>query len=270
MIKLRFVTFLLLALGFVCVAHARELPFADAVPFLGMETSAQELKKAVCAVQIPGNQTNEEKKDDWILLGSGFLVLGERNAVLAVTCKHVVEAALKTKKQVFVGLDTEKGYRRFLSNVAYIDTNHDIAVLAPQRGSEDVKLQSLVFDSSLYDDDSALVEGRGVLIPGYPLSLGIEDDQNHPVVRFGIVAQFTGKSYFLLDGVASHGNSGSPVFALKAKENRLIGMITSHVTDTINLLDENGQLRASLPYNAGLARGVTMKTIAAAIKNAKY
>jgi hypothetical protein len=114
------------------------------------------------------------------------------------------------------------------------------------------------------------VEGRGVLIPGYPLALGIEDDQNHPVVRFGIVAQFTGKDHFLLDGVASHGNSGSPVFALKYKENRLVGMITSYVSDTINLFDENRQLSAKLPYNSGLARGVTSKMILEAIQKAKY
>jgi hypothetical protein len=131
-------------------------------------------------------------------------------------------------------------------------------------------LQSKRFGADLFDDGSSLVEGRGVLIPGYPLSLGVEDDENHPVVRFGIVAQFSGKDYFLLDGVASHGNSGSPVFALKHKENRLIGMITSHVADTINLFNENGQLSARLPYNSGLARGVTIKAIVWAIQKAKY
>lgn len=271
MIRICFVFLWCLNLGFACTAQARELPYAEAVPFLGMEESAKELKKAVCAVQVAGNQTNGDKKDDWVSFGTGFLVLGERNSVLAVTCKHVIEAALKDNKQPFIGLDTETGYRRFPCKVAFIDPAHDIAILAPQRShKEDVKLQSKVFGKDLFDDASSLVEGRGVLIPGYPLSLGVEDDENYPVVRFGIVAQFTGKDYFLLDGVASHGNSGSPVFALKHKENRLVGMITSHVADTINLFSENGQLSARLPYNSGLARGVTIKAILSAIQNAKY
>jgi hypothetical protein len=33
-----------------------------------------------------------------------------------------------------------------------------------------------------------------VVISGYPLALGVEDDKNHPVIRLGIIAQFTGKS----------------------------------------------------------------------------
>jgi S1-C subfamily serine protease len=260
-----------LSLGCTYTSQARDVPYADAVAFLGMEESAKQLKTAVCAVQIPGNQTNEDKKDDWVSLGTGFLVSGDRTAVLAVTCKHVVEAASKEKKQPFIGLDTELGYRRFPCKVAFIDPTHDIAILAPQRGdNEDVKLQSKRFAAEMFDDGSSLVEGRGVLIPGYPLSLGVEDDENHPVMRFGIVAQYTGKDYFLVDGVASHGNSGSPVLALKHKENRLVGMITSHVADSTKLFNEKGQLTARFPYNSGLARGVTMRAIVAAIQKAKY
>ena len=131
-------------------------------------------------------------------------------------------------------------------------------------------MQSLSFSKELFDDGSSLIEGRGVLIPGYPLALGIENDENHPVIRFGIVAQFTGKDYFLLDGVASHGNSGSPVFSLKQDDNKLIGMVTSFQNERINLFDDNQQLSASLPYNSGLARCVTMKAILEAVKNAKY
>jgi hypothetical protein len=78
-----------------------------------------------------------------------------------------------------------------------------------------------------------------VIVPGYPLSLGIEDGRNNPVVRLGIIAQFTEKDYFLVDGVASPGNSGSPVFALNYKNHKLVGMITSFVNDRIQLFDEN-------------------------------
>ena len=89
-----------------------------------------------------------------------------------------------------------------------------------------------------------------MLITGYPLALGTEDDRNHPIVRFGMIAQNPGTSVFLIDGTASHGNSGSPVITLGADYNRLAGMITSVVTDRITLFDEKGDLTADFPYNA--------------------
>lgn len=252
------------------ISADRKVPYADAVPFLGIEETSKELKKAVCAVQFPGEPT-KDGKNTWVPLGSGFLINGDRNTLLAVTCKHVVLSAMNQKKPLYIGIDTDKGYHRAPCDVAYIDPSFDIAVLLPKRDEQDDrKLQSLSFDKSLFDDGSSLIEGRGVVIPGYPLALGIEDDQNHPVIRFGIVAQFTGKDYFLLDGVASHGNSGSPVFSLKQDNNKLIGMVTSFQSDKINLFDENQQLSASLPYNSGLARCVTMKAILSAVKNATY
>lgn len=248
----------------------RGIPYADAVPFLGIEEASKVLKKVVCAIQFPGEQL-KDRKDAWIPLGTGFLVNSNRNTLLAVTCKHIVQSAEKLNKPLYIGIDTDKGYHRAPCDVVYVDPSLDIAVLLPKRNPQDnLKLQSLSFDKILFDDDSSLVEGRSVIIPGYPLALGIEDDKNHPVVRFGIVAQFTGKNYFLLDGVASHGNSGSPVFSLKSKENKLIGMVTSFQPDTINLFDDNGKLSASLPYNSGLARCVTMRAILAALNNVNY
>ena len=261
---------LILGLAYPATCADRKFPYADAVPFLGIEEASKELKKAVCAVQLAGEPT-KDGKNTWVALGSGFLINGERDVLLAVTCKHVVLPAVNQKKLLYIGIDTDKGYHRAPCDVAYIDPSLDIAVLLPKRDlRDDRKLQSLSFDKSLFDDNSSLVEGRGVIIPGYPLALGIEDDQNHPVIRFGIVAQFTGKDYFLLDGVASQGNSGSPVFSLKQDENRLIGMVTSFQNDTIDLFDKEQRLSARLPYNSGLARCVTMKAILSAVKNAKY
>lgn len=263
---------LILALGVstTVISADRKFPYADSVPFLGIEVASKDLKKAVCAVQLPG-EPSRDGKNVWVAIGSGFLVQGERNTLLAVTCKHVVLPALNQKKSLFIGIDTDKGYHRAPCDVVYLDPSFDIAILLPKRDKQDDrKLQSLSFASGLFDDGHSLVEGRSVLIPGYPLTLGIENDENHPVIRFGFVAQFTGKDYFLLDGVASHGNSGSPVFSLKQDDNRLIGMVTSFQNERINLFDDNQQLTASLPYNSGLARCVTMKAILEAIKNAKY
>lgn len=262
--------FLILSVATPVISADRKIPYADAVPFLGIEEASKNLKKAVCAVQLLGEPTKDGKKT-WVAVGSGFLVGGERNTLLAVTCKHVILPAIGQKKPLFIGIETDQGYHRAPCDVVYIDPSLDIAVLLPKRDEQDNrKLQSLSFTKELFDDGSSLIEGRGVLIPGYPLALGIENDENHPVIRFGIVAQFTGKDYFLLDGVASHGNSGSPVFSLKQDDNKLIGMVTSFQNERINLFDDNQQLSASLPYNSGLARCVTMKAILEAIKNAKY
>jgi S1-C subfamily serine protease len=246
---------------------ARDFAFADAVTFLGTEGAADQLKKVVFAAQLPGNQSNQARDDDWKVIGSGFFMLGKDGSVLGITCKHVIEAAEKAEKDLFGGVDTEEGYIRLLCEVVYKDPGHDIAIVRFKvNGAKDIKIQNLVFPRSMIDDGSALVEGRGVLMPGYPLALGIEDDRNHPVIRFGMVAQNTGKAAFLVDGFASHGNSGSPVFALKHGDQKLIGMVTSHVSDTINLFNENGQLSARLPYNSGLARVLNAEIIKTALK----
>ena len=267
-----FVACLLLVFGLAhpVICADRKVPFADAVPFLGIEDMSKQLKKAVCAIQYPGEPT-KDGKNTWVPLGSGFLINGERDILLAVTCSHVIEFAMRQNKTLYIGIDTDKGYVRAPCDVVSMNSSLDVAVLLPKKDEKDVsKLQSLYFNKDLFDDGSSLVEGRGVIIPGYPLALGIENDENHPVIRFGIVVQYTGKDYFLLDGIASHGNSGSPVFSLKQDNDKLIGMVTSFQSDRINLFDENNNLNASLPYNSGLARCVTMKAILSTIKNAKY
>ena len=258
----------IVAIQGACLA-AQEFPLPEAVTFLGTEQHAKQLKKAVFAVQIEGNRQDQDKSNDWILMGSGFFVVGTNGVVLGITCNHVVVPALAAKKSIFLGIDTQKGYIRCDCRVVFQDSTNDIAVLVPQRPpDQDFQFQNLTFPDSMFDDNSSLVEGRGVIIPGYPLALGNEEDKNNPVVRIGMVAQFTGRNYFLIDGVASHGNSGSPVFAMTYKNPRLVGMVTSHIADKISLFDDNGQLAAQLPYNSGIARAVTMKTISEALQKA--
>jgi hypothetical protein len=80
-----------------------------------------------------------------------------------------------------------------------------------------------------------------------------------------MVAQDFGADTFLIDGMASHGNSGSPVFSLSADGTRFIGMVTSFASDKISMFDENHQLTAQLPYNSGLARVVRASVIRKAL-----
>jgi hypothetical protein len=69
-------------------------------------------------------------------------------------------------------------------------------------------------------------------------------------------AQNYGATTFLLDWMASHGNSGSPVFALSTGGFKLAGMVSAHKPNLIQLFDESHQTRAALPYNSGLAIAV--------------
>lgn len=237
--------------------QSQDFPKADALPFIGIEGYSEQLEKAVFAVQIEGNQDNEDLSDDWIPLGTGFLVKGKK-FLLGITCYHIIEEIIKRNKKIYVGLDTDKGYLRFQADTLLNVPNNDVSILI-FKGRKDVdKLQTIMIGMSmLCSSDSTINEGRGVIIVGYPLSLGVSYDKNHPVTRFGIVAQYTGGNTILIDGFASHGNSGSPVLCLKHKQVQIIGMIISHIADNITLYDENKRLVARLPYNSGLAQAVS-------------
>jgi hypothetical protein len=250
------------------VSDVKGLPHPDSIPFFGAEQAAFNLVRAVFVVQVPGDTSNE-----WQTIGSGFFVGGTqttRTVVVGVTCQHVVEMATRLNKEMYTGINTENGFHRSRCRVLYVNAANDIAVLFPVHGAgENREVENLPIPLEIFDDGSSLVEGKGVLITGYPLSLGTEDDRNHPIVRFGMIAQNAGRSVFLIDGTASHGNSGSPVVTLGHNDDRLAGMITSVVTDRITLFDENGALSADFPYNAGLARAVRASLILDAVKQAE-
>ena len=250
------------------VSPAQGLISPESVTFLGAEQAASNLVRSVFVVQVPGDGSN-----DWQTLGSGFFVSGTlttRAAVIGVTCHHVVDAAARLNKPLYTGINAQTGFRRSHSRVLYDDPVNDIAVLVPTRDvRESGEVENLPIPLSIFDNGSSLVEGKGVLITGYPLALGTEEDRNHPIVRFGMVAQNSGGTTFLIDGTASHGNSGSPVITLGSDYPRFAGMITSVVTDRITLFDEKGALTADFPYNAGLARAVRASLILDAVKRAE-
>jgi len=231
------------------------------ITFSALELRAKEIRHSVFAVQVEGNQKNEEKRDDWLELGTGFFVKRKDNVFLGVTCRHIVLMTRKMKKEIYVGFDDKNhGYIRLRCAVDYVEQKYDVAILRPKKGGyKNVDPASLAFSREQIGSNEDLVPGRGVLIPGYPLGLGVSIDENYPVFRFGIIAQYSGANFFLIDGVASHGNSGSPVFCLK--ELKVVGLIGAHKTDRISLFDENGEKVAALPYNAGLAQAIAPEVI---------
>ena len=78
-----------------------------------------------------------------------------------------------------------------------------------------------------------------------------------------MIAQYAEEANFLIDGVASPGNSGSPVIIIK--EGKIAGMITAYMADHIKMFNEQGVLMATLPYNSGLGRAVSGEILARAI-----
>lgn len=93
------------------------------------------------------------------------------------------------------------------------------------------------------------------------MGIGAKHNENNPVIRFGIVAQYSSNDKtFLIDGVANLGNSGSPIF--DTKETKFIGMVTSYKSDSINLFNQKHELVAKLPYNSGLSTAISSTVIA--------
>jgi hypothetical protein len=250
--------------------NADSADLLEQIPSLGLEGQAQIVVESVCAILVKGNTNNIDKNDDWKPIGTGFFCSTSKTLLVA-TCHHVVSTLKKKNLPVVIGLKTDQGFRISSCKITNIDEVNDIAILVPQKDTKDIaisaQLPNSIDDFGSKDD---LVIGRGLLIPGFPLAIGYQEDSTYPAVRTGIIAQYTGSKRFLIDGVASHGQSGSPVYTIAYKNRKLVGMITSHVTDRINLFDENGNITASLPYNSGLARAVTIDVVKKAIMDSKY
>ena len=67
---------------------------------------------------------------------------------------------------------------------------------------------------------------------------------------------------FIIDGISSHGNSGSPVF--NCENGNLLGIISGFNNDYIESFDENGRkgdLVLRLPYNSGLTICISAEKI---------
>lgn len=254
--------------------RAQGIPKPDAVTFIGAEICATNFLRDAFAVQAV--TTNKDGTITISTVGTGFLTIGKiqpngKYMLLGVTCNHVAKIVEQMKAQLCIGFDTSHGYIRMTARVDYADTNNDVCIITDTLPTafdiSQLEITDMAVDSGLFSD-SSIVLGRGVLIFGYPLGLGLKGNDNHPIVRFGMVAQNAEPTTFLIDGMASHGNSGSPVFSLESTGTKFLGMITSFENDAIELYDENRQLSAKLPYNSGLSIAVKASVIANAVNEA--
>ncbi len=199
-------------------------------------------------------------------LGSGVLVL-KGGKTYGVTNSHVVHAA-GPGERILVGLNLKSGKIYNIPMLVADDPINDVAILdwtdnyaglhLPH--SDSVQFDQIAVGISTFGDSLSFAPGVSVITIGYPLGLGSEIEQNLPVVRRGMIAQApTSKNTFLIDGVASHGNSGSPVFSLD--NGRLLGMVSGFPSDFIAAYDEAHRLVATLPYNSGLSVCVSASVI---------
>jgi S1-C subfamily serine protease len=253
---------LLIALAAGGLAHperARAWEIPRDITFIGLEGLAAEAKKPVFLLESAGRMEDGGQPGKVSRLGTGFLVSVDRT-VVGVTCEHLVRGASEAGREISIAIATEKGPRRVRVSVLATDEERDLALLsvAQAEKAERPLLAARALPLSRLGGRGSIAEGRGVVVPGYPLGIRVAYDEDHPVMQFGIVAQFTGGSSLLVDGVASPGSCGSPVF--EVWDGKLIGMIRTRPAKT-GSSPEREEAAASVPYSPELGPAVTADEI---------
>jgi hypothetical protein len=108
-------------------------------------------------------------------LGSGFPAR-ENGTVVDVTCDHVIKGAdafLKAPdavKALYLGLDASSNYVRLACKVIYRNPSNDIAIVQPFGDPKLVgTITSKALETNMFAPGSGIVQGRGILMIGYPL-----------------------------------------------------------------------------------------------------
>jgi S1-C subfamily serine protease len=254
---LKLAGFLLLPLLWASGSLAQARDITAHITFFGLEKMVDHYKRMCVSVRVP------QEKDT--VFSSGFLV-NTKKYVFAVTSNHGVP-----DDSAIVSLNVEGGKREEITGtVVARSPGKDAVVLLvdlPRKRPDVLTLGLSAFDTA-DSPNSPLKDGAGVIFLGFPLRRGLaapEQGKLSPVCRMGIVAsRVPGSIWFLIDGFASHGNSGSPVFSVN--RGLLVGMLSSVRSDHIKLYDEQGESAVSLPYNSGLAEAITAQALVDLIK----
>jgi hypothetical protein len=168
------------------------------------------------------------------------------------------------KERLLIGVNGAEGKVLFRATTIRFDSAWDLALLWPTVSRDTGVSGNTVSQGPLalsgFAGDSDVREGIGLTILGFPLGLGAGRASNYPITRIGVIAQvIPGEPTFLINGVVSHGNSGSPVFA--SYSGNFLGLIQSFPADYIEFFDENRSMVASLPYNSGLTTCISAATV---------
>lgn len=140
-------------------------------------------------------------------------------------------------------------------------SNLDIALLRPDLSGKNMEVWkgTVPLGRDKIGKANSISEGDKLFYIGFPLGLGV-GQKNRPLVRMGYGSQkIEGQTTFLIDGFASHGNSGSPVFSVE--DGKLVGVIMAFKADFITAENKSEGLMIRLPYNAGIAVAITSDEI---------
>jgi len=240
----------LILLMMSCILGAKEgkaINFPDDFVLDNLPQFIKDLKRTTVLILA----TNEKR-----IMGTGFLTTNEKKDILVVANKHQIPANMP----VFVRVNAPGGVIDYLAEPYKASADSDIAIMKLKKTSHNQQwvATNLIIPIQMYGNSADIAEGKEVVYIGYPLGLGVEE-QNYPVSRQGLIAQvIPGRKTFLVDGFASHGNSGSPVF--DKKTGKLLGMVTSFEPDFIDAF-ENNKLVARLPFNSGISKIVSIEVV---------
>jgi S1-C subfamily serine protease len=198
------------------------------------------------------------------IAGTGFLALHNKNALVVITNKHVALSG----NPIFIRVNATDNVVDYRAKVLNIHDDQDLAIIQVSGVDKDKKWISTdrFIPKEMFGSETDIMEGKEVVYVGFPLGLGV-GDKNHPVSRTGLIAQaIPGREKYLVDGVASKGNSGSPVF--ERKTGKLIGMVTSYKPDFIDSF-EGEVLLTRIPFNSGLSEIISVEVIKKFMNNSK-
>ena len=214
------------------------------------------------------------KKPIW-QTGTGFVVDTKKSAgLIVVTNKHILQRMYKNQSLTPFEILLKINYSNleptyWIAQTIALHESQDIGLLYPVgplklpadaifKKSEDKIYLTWKHNSFLLEDDviddSEVKEGLKVFFSGYPLTLGVDRFQNFPITRQGILAQaIPGDNELIIDGIASHGSSGSPVYCIIDNSVKLIGVQKGAYSDRNDGYDENGNLISRTSFNSGLS-----------------
>lgn len=240
------------------------------ITFYGLDQDIRLFKLAVVSIE------RISEKGDTVSLGSGCLI-NIATVTPILTCFHIV-ANLTSSDSLVVALNSMEGKTYYPVHGIYANKALDLALLFLHAHDEEdyvqeSKVDQIVIGRSIFAKNTDIKEGLGVLVIGFPLGLGTGVVHNYAISRIGIIAQvIPDEPVFLIDGIASHGNSGSPVFLCGVSSNKptkFLGIVKGFPAERINAFDENGNLIVSLPYNSGLTFCIPAYTIKEFLSNAE-
>jgi len=185
--------------------------------------------------------------NDGYPIASGSVVEVSKRKWCIITNKHV----LNINRPIQICLNFLTGAQCFEATILTSHPTLDLVAIVPIKHQlPPFPLVNMILRKAFASKEE-IKEGLPIFHIGYPLGLGAEE-YNYPLVRRGIVAQVMPKhSDFLIDSVASPGNSGSGVFS--ATEGKFFGIISGYLKDFSYFSDDGALLGTPVQVNSGLA-----------------